>query len=71
MKIRVSARKDKKGRWLFVVQVLNVRNEWARLRELRTMEETAAYLRDLKKHDKVRDEDIEYFNLVGTTTPLG
>ena len=60
MKIRVLARMDKKRRRLFVVQILNVRGDWARLSELRTIEDTAAYLRELKRHDKITDDDIEY-----------
>jgi hypothetical protein len=60
MKIRVLARKNKNGQQQFVVQVLNVRDEWARLREFYTLQDTAAYLRHLKKHDKVTDDDIEY-----------
>jgi hypothetical protein len=60
MKLRVLSRKNKKGQRQFVVQLLNVRDEWSRMREFYTVEDTAAYLRELKRHDKVTDDDIEY-----------
>ena len=45
---------------MFVVQLLNIRDEWARLREFDDFDETVAYLKYLKAHDKVADDDIEY-----------
>ena len=43
-----------------VVQLLNIRDERARLREFGDFDETAAYLKHLKAHNKVTDDDIEY-----------
>jgi hypothetical protein len=40
---------------MFVVQLLNIRDEWARLREFDDFDETVAYLKDLKVHDNVTD----------------
>ena len=60
MKIRVLARKNKKGQQQFIVQLLNVRDEWAQLKEFDTLQDTSAYLRELKKHNKITDDDIEY-----------
>ena len=59
MKLRVLVRKRRK-RPVFVVQLLNIRDEWAQLREFDDFDETAAYLKHLKAHDKVTDDDIEY-----------
>ena len=59
MKIRVLVRK-RRNRRMFVVQLLNIRDEWAQLREFDDFDETAAYLKHLKAHDKVTDDDIEY-----------
>ena len=59
MKVRVLVRKRRK-RPVFVVQLLNIRDEWAQLREFHDLDETVAYLKHLKAHDKVTDDDIEY-----------
>ena len=43
-----------------MVQLLDIEDEWASLREFDGMAETGAYLRHLRKYDKVPDDDIEY-----------
>ena len=59
MKLRVLVRK-RENRRVFVVQLLDIKDEWASLREFDGMAETGAYLRYLRKYDKVTDDDIEY-----------
>jgi hypothetical protein len=52
MKLRVLVRK-RHNRRVFVVQFLDIKDEWASLREFDGMAETGAHLR---KYDKVTDE---------------
>ena len=52
--------RKRRKRPVFVVQLLNIRDEWAQLREFDDFDETVAYLKHLKAHDKVTDDDIEY-----------
>ena len=47
MKIRVLVRKGRNRR-VFVVQLLNIKDEWAQLREFGDFDETAVYLKNLK-----------------------
>ena len=58
MKIRVLVRK-RRNRRVFVVQLINIRDEWAQFASL-TTSKRPPYLKYLKAHDKVTDDDIEY-----------
>ena len=51
--------RKRRNRRVFAVQLLNIRDEWAQL-AFDDFDETAAYLKHLKAHDKVTDDDIEY-----------
>ena len=55
-----STQRKRRNRRVFVVQLLNSRDEWAQLREFDNFDETVAYLKHLKAHDKVTNDDIEY-----------